>query len=117
MNEENRIYESELKVLEIIWEFQPITAKEISVIAHDRINWNKNTTYTIIKKLINKGAIRRDEPNFQCTSLVQKSDFQKVSIDNLISKLFDGDRSEFFKAFDKRELTADDKKVLQSLLD
>lgn len=117
MNEENKIFESELKVLEIMWEYQPITAKEISVIANDRIGWNKNTTYTIIKKLLQKGAIRRDEPNFLCTALVKKSDFQSVSIDNLISKLFDGNRAEFFRSFTNETFTDEEKEVLQSLLD
>ena len=45
------MFDSELKVMEIIWESEPVSAKQISLIAADKIGWNKNTTYTVIKKL------------------------------------------------------------------
>jgi len=41
--------------MEIIWENEPISAKQISLIAAEQIGWNKNTTYTVIKKLESKG--------------------------------------------------------------
>ncbi len=62
----NKIFDSEIKVMEIVWENEPITAKQVSVIAAQTIGWNKNTTYTVIKKLEAKGFIKRDEPNFVC---------------------------------------------------
>ena len=46
-----KLFDSEIKVMEIIWQNQPISAKQVSVIASETIGWNKNTTYTIIKKL------------------------------------------------------------------
>ena len=67
-----KVFGSEMKVMEIIWENEPVSAKEISLIAKDEIGWNKNTTYTVIKKLVEKGYIKRDEPGFMCTSLISK---------------------------------------------
>ena len=62
-----KLFDSEAKVMEIIWERGPLSAKEIRLIAADSIGWNKNTTYTVIKKLEAKGYIRRDEPvNEKC---------------------------------------------------
>ena len=72
MNE--KLFDSEIKVMNIIWERGPLSAKEISLIASDTIGWNKNTTYTVIKKLEGKGAIRRDEPGFICTPLISLFD-------------------------------------------
>ena len=72
-----KLFDSEAKVMEIIWEKGPLSAKEISLIASDSIGWNKNTTYTVIKKLEAKGFIRRDEPGFICTPLVTKEQMQK----------------------------------------
>ena len=46
-----KLFDSEAKVMEIIWDKSPISAKEISLIAVEKIGWNKNTTYTVIKKL------------------------------------------------------------------
>ena len=52
-----KLFDSEAKVMEIIWDKSPISAKEISLIAAEKIGWNKNTTYTVIKKLEAKGLI------------------------------------------------------------
>ena len=53
---QDKLFESEAKVMEIIWAKAPISAKEISLIAAETIGWNKNTTYTVIKKLEAKGT-------------------------------------------------------------
>ena len=73
-----KLFDSEAKVMEIIWENNPISAKEISLIAAETIGWNKNTTYTVIKKLEAKGFIRREDPGFICTPLVSQIEVQKV---------------------------------------
>ena len=65
-----KLFDSEAKVMEIIWEKSPISAKDISLIAADTIGWNKNTTYTVIKKLEAKGFIRREDPGFICVDLI-----------------------------------------------
>lgn len=46
-----KLFDSEAKVMEILWDCGPLSAKEISLIAADSIGWNKNTTYTVIKKI------------------------------------------------------------------
>ena len=48
---QNKLFDSEARVMEIIWGKSPISAKDISLIVADTIGWNKNTTYTVIKKL------------------------------------------------------------------
>ena len=57
-----KLFDSELKVMELIWAHEPISAKELSVLADQEFGWNKNTTYTVIKKIEAKGYIRRNEP-------------------------------------------------------
>ena len=63
---QEKLFESEAKVMEIIWAKAPISAKDISLIAAETIGWNKNTTYTVIKKLEAKGFIKREDPGFIC---------------------------------------------------
>lgn len=72
-----KLFDSEAKVMEIIWEKDSLSAKEISLIAADSIGWNKNTAYTVIKKLEAKGFIRWNDPGFLCTALVLQSEMQK----------------------------------------
>jgi predicted transcriptional regulator len=113
-----KLFDSELKVMEIIWEKEPVTAKEIGLCLKDSIGWNKNTTYTIIKKLIEKQIVSRKEPNFICTSLVKKADIQKAETDNLIEKLYNGSKKKFFAAFLQNEkLTEEEMKELKDLID
>ena len=81
-----KLCESELKVMELLWEEGELRAGEIVPILSARVGWNRNTTYTIIKKCVEKGAIRRIEPKFVCQPLVT----QVYEINALAERLFDG---------------------------
>ena len=71
-----KLFDSEAKVMEIIWARGAISAKEISLIAADTIGWNKNTTYTVIKKLETKGFIRRYHCSTRFSAVRAKHCFQ-----------------------------------------
>ncbi len=85
-----KLFDSELKVMSVLWRLGDRTAKEISNILNEETGWNQNTTYTVIKKCIAKGAIERQEPNFLCHALVSRAEIQAAETDALIGKLFDG---------------------------
>lgn len=113
-----KLFDSEAKVMEIIWEKNRISAKDISLIAAETIGWNKNTTYTVIKKLEAKGFIRREDPGFICTPLVSKSQIQKVEAASLVKKVFDGSRKALFSALLEDEpLTEEEVNELRKLID
>ena len=113
-----KLFDSEAKVMDIIWEKGPLSAKEISLIAADSIGWNKNTTYTVIKKLEAKGFIRRDEPGFICTPLVTREEVQKQETESLINRFFGGSKKALFSALiDKEDLTDKQAEELQRLID
>jgi len=113
-----KLFDSEAKVKEIIWDRGPLSAKEISLIAADSIGWNKNTTYTVIKKLEVKGFIRRDEPGFICTALVSQSEMQRKEVVSLLNKVFGGSRKALFSALlEDEELSDNEINELRSLID
>lgn len=85
-----KLFDSELKVMDVLWRLGDRTAKEISVILGEETGWNVNTTYTVIKKCVAKGAILRSEPNFLCHALVTKAEVQAAETEELIGRLFDG---------------------------
>ena len=104
-----KLFDSEAKVMEILWKHGTISAKEISVIATDTIGWNKNTTYTVIKKLEAKGFLCREEPGFMCVPLVSRDRAQKAAITSLVKKLFGGSRKALFSALmDDEALTEEE---------
>lgn len=114
----DKLFNSELKVMEIIWADSPISAKKISLIAAETIDWNKNTTYTVIKKLVAKGFIKREDPGFICTPLVSQSQIQKVEATSLVKKVFGGSRQALFSALLEDEpLTEDEISALRKLID
>lgn len=102
-----KLFDSEAKVMDIIWSKGPLSAKDISLIAADSIGWNKNTTYTIIKKLEAKGFIRRDDPGFICTALVSQHEMQKIEAESLVKKVFGGSRQALFSALLQDEPLSD----------
>ena len=94
-----KLFDSELKVMDVLWKEGDKTAKQISDILKEEIGWNMNTTYTVIKKCIEKGAIERQEPKFFCKALITREQIQKAETNELINKLFDGSKMQFFSAF------------------
>jgi predicted transcriptional regulator len=113
-----KLFDSEAKVMEIIWQKNPISAKEISLIAAQTIGWNKNTTYTVIKKLEAKGFIRRDDPGFLCTPLVSQNQMQKVEAASLVKRVFGGSRKALFSALLEDEpLSEEELSALRKLID
>ena len=61
-----KLYDSEIKVMNLLWEKGSMKAADIAKEMERRVGWNKNTTYTVIKKCVSKGAIERREPGFVC---------------------------------------------------
>ena len=113
-----KLFDSEAKVMEIIWNRGPLSAKEISLIAADSIGWNKNTTYTVIKKLESKGFIKRTDPGFICTPLVSQEEMQKKEAVTLLNKVFGGSRKALFSALlEDEDLSDTEIKELRDLID
>lgn len=113
-----KLFDSEMKIMEMIWDHEPVTAKELSLIAQDEIGWNKNTTYTMIKKAIEKGYVKREEPDFVCTSLISRAEVSKSETRGLIDRLFGGSKKALFSALlEDEELTADDLAELREMIE
>lgn len=94
-----KLFDSELKVMEVLWEQGKKPARDIVDVLAARIGWNKNTTYTVIKKCIEKGAIEREEPGFLCRALVTKDEVAQSETEQLIDKMFGGSSELFFSSF------------------
>ena len=69
---EIKLFDSELKIMEILWKGGETTARSIAETLKEQIGWSKTTTYTVIKKCIDKGVVNRKEPGFVCRPLITK---------------------------------------------
>lgn len=105
--EQIRLHDGELNIMELLWSNRVLAAKDIAKIVKEYIGWEKNTTYTVIKRLIDKGAIKREDPGFLCTPLISKRKVQEIETQALLNQLFDGSLSKFFTDYLKnQELSA-----------
>lgn len=113
-----KLFDSEWKVMEVLWQENDRTAKEISLRLADSIGWNKNTAYTVIKKCIDKGAIERREPNFICHAMITKQQAQKEEADSLVDKVFGGSAELLFASIlSDRSLSKDELARLRALVE
>lgn len=113
-----RLHEGELNVMELLWSNQSLAAKDIAKIIKDYIGWEKNTTYTVIKRLIDKGAVKREDPGFVCKAVISKNDVQQIETRALIDKVYGGELIAFFTEFlAKQNLDAEEVRELRKILD
>lgn len=85
-----KLFDSELRIMDVLWKNGDTTAKRIAEILKEQVGWNKTTTYTLIKRCIDKGAIERNEPNFVCHPLVTIEQARELETTELINKMYDG---------------------------
>ena len=115
-----KLFDSELNVMEILWKEGDMTAKEIVKKLSEQVGWSRTTTYTILKKLVDKSAVERREPDFTCHALISREQAQKAEMDQLINKMFDGSPGLLMNALAYREdlpenITEELKKIVQEL--
>ena len=82
-----KIFESEYRFCLILWENEPISSAELAKLCAEKLGWSRTTTYTVIKRLSDRGAVKNE--NSVVTSLVSKEEVQAFEIDELLEKTFD----------------------------
>lgn len=119
MQAENvKLFDSELKVMDILWKEGVVPAKYVADRLTQELGWNKNTTYTLIKRCMKKGAIERTEPNFMCHALIAKEEVQEAETQELINKVYDGSVDKLFAALlGRKKLSAEQIEKLKQIVD
>ena len=96
-----KIFESEYHFCLIMWEHEPVTTVELVKLCQERLGWKRTTTYTVIKRLVERGVLKNE--NGTITSLVSKEQAQAREIDELVEEKFQGSLPAFVAAFTKRQ--------------
>jgi predicted transcriptional regulator len=97
--EKIKLFAGELKLMELLWQHEGASAKELALLAAAQIGWNKNTTYTVIKKLVAKGVVQREEPGFVCRSLLSRAEAGRGEAQEVLRSFFGGSLKAMFSAF------------------
>ncbi|MCQ5129528.1 BlaI/MecI/CopY family transcriptional regulator [Butyricicoccus faecihominis] len=113
-----KLVDSERKVMDVLWKEGDVTAKHISDVMTQRYGWNINTTYTLIKRCIKKGAVQRQEPNFLCRALIPREEVQRQEADELLHKVFDGSVDQLFASLlSHKTLSAEEIERLKQMVE
>ena len=87
---EYKLYDSELKLLEILWDSGELPARDVAAQAADAVGWSKTTTYTVLKKCVEKGLVERTDPGFRCRALVSREEVRQRETRGLIDRMYGG---------------------------
>ncbi len=111
-----KVYESEYRFCLILWEHEPVKSTELVKLCEEQLGWKKATTYTVIKRLTERGVLKSE--NAVVTSLVSKSEIQASEIDELVEKTFEGSLPAFVAAFTRnRKMTAKEVQEIRDMID
>ena len=101
---------------DILWEHAPITTKELVALCEKQLNWKRTTTYTVLKKLCDRGIFATKD--HMITVLLSKDDFHAMQSEHFVEQTFCGSLPAFLAAFTTRKpLTPEDVEEIKKLLD
>jgi len=116
MPEVPKIFESEYRFCRILWETEPINSTELVKLCKERLGWSKATTYTVIRRLCERGVVKNE--NAVVTALVTRAEAEISEIDELVETRFEGSALAFLAAFTRgRKLSQAEADELKSLID
>lgn len=101
---------------DIIWTNEPIGSGELVKICERELSWKKPTTYTVLRKLCEKGLFQNE--NGVVTSLIPREEFYSVRSERIIEESFNGSLPAFIASFiSRKNLTAEEAEEIQKMID
>lgn len=114
--EEYKLFESEYRFMNLVWNHQPVNSTELTRICGQELGWKKSTCYTVLKKLAERGFVQNE--NALVTALVPRGQVQKYESETVVKKAFDGSLPAFLTAFlQDRKLTKDEAEEIREMIE
>lgn len=114
--EELKFYDAEYRLMEIVWELEPLSSTELYKACLPRLGWKKSTTYTVLRKLCERRILKNE--NSVVTSLVKREDVQRYESQVVVEKWFDRSLPRFVAAFlGEKKITEEEAEELKRLID
>lgn len=113
---EYRLGEIEMKFAELIWGHEPISSGELAALSLKELNWKRTTTYTVLKRLCDKGIFQNEKG--LVTSLVSKQLFQARQSEEFVEGAFGGSLPNFVAAFvSQKKLSPEEIEELKRIIE
>jgi len=115
-----KLFDAEYKFMSIVWAREPVNSTELTRICEKELGWKKPTTYSMIKKLSERGIMQNEKATV--TTLIAREDVQKYEADTLVDKVFGGSMPSFVTAFLRGKTLSDKeaqeiKSMIESIID
>ena len=106
----------ETRFADFIWENEPISSGELVKLCEQALNWKKSTTYTVLRRLCERGVFSNDKGTV--TSLISKDELNAMQSEKFVEDTFDGSLPRFLAAFSTRKKLSDSEiSELQKFID
>lgn len=106
----------ESKFADIIWENEPVTTSRLVEMCRDELNWKRTTTYTVLKRLCERGIFRME--NSVVTSLITKEEFFSAQSEQFVNETFGGSLPAFLAAFTKnKQLSSEEVAEIRKMIE
>ncbi|CCQ98155.1 conserved hypothetical protein [[Clostridium] ultunense Esp] len=114
--EKYKLYDAEYKFVSLIWDNEPINSTDLVRLCADKLGWKKSTTYTVLKKLCERGILENRDATV--TALVKREDVQRYESRAMLEKAFDGSLPKFLTAFlSDRKLSEQEAEELKRIIE
>lgn len=111
------LYESEKRIMTALWKEGSLKASELAKLMNEETGWNRNTTYTVIRKCIEKKLVKRTDPGYICSPLVSRKQIQRRDTEEFLEHTFDGNIMKLFSVLtDIKPLSRFEIKEVKKLL-
>ena len=113
---EYKLFDAEYRFMDIIWELEPVNSTQLCRVCQERLGWKKPTTYTVLRKLGERGLLRNE--NATVTTLVGREEVRQYESQAVVQRGFGGSLPVFVAAFlGQKKLTQREAAELKKLIE
>lgn len=106
----------ESRFADIIWAHEPLHSRELVELCGQELNWNRSTTYTVLRKLCERGIFKNEGSTV--SSVLSRQEFYARQSEQFVADAFDGSLPAFIAAFTQRKaLSADEADEIRRMID
>lgn len=111
-----KLAEIESRFVELIWQSEPINSGELVLLCEKELNWKKSTTYTVLRRLCQKGVLKNEDA--VVTSLIKKEEYYAIQSEQFVEDIFQGSLPQFLAAFmSRKKLSAKQIAQIQKMIE
>lgn len=111
-----KLAETESRFVELIWQREPVSSGDLVLLCEKELNWKKSTTYTVLRRLCQKGILKNEET--VVTAVIKKEEYMARCSEQIVEDTFEGSLPQFVAAFmSRKKLSRKQIDEIQKLID